>query len=208
MRAVRRARSPAPPARSPGSSRPASSRARCARIAPRTTGRSRRPARRRPISSRLRLLQHACATPSTSSAIRIAGKVSCTSAIAHDQRRRSSLRRSPRQARADADRRAERDAAKADRQRDAQAVEDRRSRSRPWSSVPSRNRGSPPATKRGGLSELERKLAAGLNGSVGAIQGASSAASNQDQGDYDRRRPSIFDERKLATKIVVPEARR
>src|SRR5271170_3837572 len=52
-------------------------------------------------------------------------------------------------------------------------------RSRPWSSVPSRNRRSPPVMKLGGSSESERKLVAGLNGSVGAIHGASSAASKR-----------------------------
>src|SRR5271166_5581134 len=73
--------------------------------------------------------------------------------------------------------------------------------SRPWSSVPSRNRGSPPAMKLGGSSESERKLVAGLNGSVGAIHGASSAA---------RKRTMVtapaatvtFDDRKLARRSL------
>src|SRR5271166_504242 len=73
--------------------------------------------------------------------------------------------------------------------------------SRPWSSVPSRNRGSPPAAKLGGSSESERKLVAGLNGSVGAIHGASSAA---------RKRTIVtapaatvtFDARKLARRSL------
>src|ERR1700677_3737856 len=73
--------------------------------------------------------------------------------------------------------------------------------SRPWSSVPSQNRGSPPATKLGGSSESERKLVAGLNGSVGAIHGANSAA---------RKRIRVmtpagtvtFDDRKLASRSL------
>src|SRR5271155_3078116 len=73
--------------------------------------------------------------------------------------------------------------------------------SRPWSSVPSQNRGSPPATKLGGSSESERKLVAGLNGSVGAIHGANSAA---------RKRTTVmtpaatvtFDDRKLARRSL------
>src|ERR1700722_11331641 len=73
--------------------------------------------------------------------------------------------------------------------------------SRPWSSVPSQNRGSPPATKLGGSSESERKLVAGLKGSVGAIHGANSAA---------RKRTEVitaaatvtFDDRKLASRSL------
>src|SRR5271169_5926511 len=51
-------------------------------------------------------------------------------------------------------------------------------RSRPWSSVPKRKRGSPPATKRGGVKESIRKFLAGSKGSVGAIQDARTAARN------------------------------
>ena len=61
--------------------------------------------------------------------------------------------------------------------------------------------------KLGGSSESVRKLVAGLNGSVGAIHGASSAASEEDErhdpgGDRDLRREEAGE------KIVVLEARR
>src|SRR5688500_7094806 len=45
-------------------------------------------------------------------------------------------------------------------------------RSRPWSSVPSGNCGSPSASKAGGISEFIRSRLAASNGSCGAISGA------------------------------------
>src|SRR5271154_695982 len=73
--------------------------------------------------------------------------------------------------------------------------------SRPWSSVPSRNRGSPPATKLGGSSESERKLVAGLNGSVGAIHGANNAARKRIK--VMTPAPTVtFDDRKLASRSL------
>src|SRR5580658_4492988 len=74
-------------------------------------------------------------------------------------------------------------------------------RSRPWSSVPSRNRGSPPTMKLGGSSESERKLVAGLNGSVGAIHGASSAARKRTIVTTPAA-TVIFDDRKLARRSL------
>src|SRR5580658_2822804 len=73
--------------------------------------------------------------------------------------------------------------------------------SRPWSSVPSQNRGSPPAAKLGGSSESERKLVAGSKGSVGAIHGANSAARKRIRVTTPAATVT-FDERKFANRSL------
>ena len=83
------------------------------------------------------------------------------------------------------------------------------STSRPWSSVPSRNAGLPPASHAGGGSASDRFSVRRSNGLCGAIHGANSARDDADR-EHDRRATIATGEwRKLqATSLSHAERRR
>ena len=177
----RRCRSAARPARSPCASRPSSSRAPCARTAPRTTARWRRSGRRRPSARACCALSSAARRRRSAARREWPGKVSWTSATRMITASTRAARIAGEQAERDAERRRERD------RRAAPISSDTRAR-RGW---PRGCRGPGCRCRAGSAGRRRRPDAAaswrsirftlaGSNGLCGAIQGASRARQDED----------------------------